>query len=323
MCRRDPPRSSSPCRAFTLIELLVVIAIIAVLIGLLLPAVQKVREAAARMSCQNNMKQLGLAIHNYHGTYAYLPRSLLYSNGPFWSHEAALLPYIEQGNLYQAANVPNGPVVALMTTQVKTFFCPSDGSPRVRSDIDLEVEPNVYYGTGAVTNYKGVNGSGWGSYGQPNFPNGYETPNTFSSPYNYTDPNGNSNSYDNGDGMLYRSDWLHPRSFASVTDGLSNTLMMGEDLPEYNAWSAWASGNQGLTTAIPPNIPITTTTVGTWANGTNEDWRVCWGAKSYHTGGVQFVYGDGHVGFISNSIDMTVYRALGTMNCGEVVTPPS
>jgi prepilin-type processing-associated H-X9-DG protein len=168
-----------------------------------------------------------------------------------------------------------------------------------------------YYGQGAVTNYKGVNGSGWGKYG---FNDEY----SFSSSFNYTDPSNNANSFDNGHGMLWRSDWYRRHTLQSVTDGLSNMLMIGEDLPEFNAWSSWASANQGVTTAIPPNAQDPST--GQYYPRT--DWWNCWGAKSRHTGGVQFVYGDGHVGFIADNIDMVTYRALGTRDGGEVVTVP-
>jgi prepilin-type N-terminal cleavage/methylation domain-containing protein/prepilin-type processing-associated H-X9-DG protein len=303
-------------RAFTLIELLVVIAIIGILIGLLLPAVQKVREAANRAKCANNLKQLALAVHNYHDAYGHLPSSLLFKPGAVpWSHLANLLPYIEQMDLYRQANVPNGPNSTYVVYEIKILSCPSDGSPRVRTDVDMEIESGTYYGTGAISNYKGINGAGWGKYYSDST---FTNEKSYASIYNYTDPTGNADSFDMGQGMLYRSDWYRPRSLSSVIDGTSNTLMLGEDLPEYNAWSSWASANQGLTTAIPINVKNPAT--GTYYSRT--DWANCWGAKSHHTGGAQFAYGDGHIGFISESIDMTTYRALGTMNGGEVVTVP-
>jgi prepilin-type N-terminal cleavage/methylation domain-containing protein/prepilin-type processing-associated H-X9-DG protein len=299
-------RRRHPRPAFTLIELLVVIAIIAVLVGLLLPAVQKVRAAAARMSCSNNFKQLGLAAHNYHDANNRLPASYwYYGQSTDWSHLASLLPYLEQDNLSGKANNPISPITAaIKAAEIKTFFCPSDGSPRTRTDLGGG-------GAEAVTNYKGINGSGWGKYYKDNSA-------SFSSDgYNYTDPSGNQNSFDLGKGMLFRSDYTRPLRLTGVVDGLSNTLMMGEDLPEKNTWSGWAYGNQGLTTAIPINVRK--------ADGTEygrTEWWNCWGAKSRHTGGALFAYGDGHVAFIAQSVDLALYRALGTIDGGEVVTVP-
>src|SRR5690348_71407 len=131
-------RSSRP--GFTLIELLVVIAIIAILIGLLLPAVQKVREAAARMKCQSNIKQLALAVHSFHDAQGRIPwdqspesqQSATWGmGGTNWSWLAMILPYIEQDNLYKAANIPNNTLqqsVTQIATQIPTFLCPSDNA---------------------------------------------------------------------------------------------------------------------------------------------------------------------------------------------------
>src|SRR5205823_1465686 len=184
-------------RGFTLIELLVVIAIIAVLIGLLLPAVQKVREAAARMQCSNNLKQIGLALHNHHGDRQSFPPGFVstLSNpnwvmppgncnaeapdlGPGWSFFAALLPYIEQDNLSRSIRldlpITDPANVATRRTTVKTYVCPSDTDPNVISIYDCGNPPSVVatpavISDAAVCSYVGALGGGMDNPPDPNY----------------------------------------------------------------------------------------------------------------------------------------------------------
>ena len=317
--------------AFTLIELLVVIAIIAILIGLLLPAVQKVREAAARMSCSNNLKQLALAAHSYHDAEGYFPVNSLIQdrqnnwNAPNWSWLARILPYIEQDNLYRQGNIPissfaqNDATKATVATQIKTFLCPSDPSSATGPWTDRANLVGMPIG---LTNYKGVSGANWGlwSWAEQNPPDDaggigigcdaqWVNPSTI---------DGSENGLNDGDGLFFRTDFRHKHRITDISDGTSNTFMVGEDLPSMNVHCAWPFANTATgTCAIAPNARQ--------ANGVPYpmgQWPNVYSFHSMHTGGLQFANADGSVHFISNTILLPTYRALATMRGGEVVSLP-
>jgi prepilin-type N-terminal cleavage/methylation domain-containing protein/prepilin-type processing-associated H-X9-DG protein len=333
-------------RAFTLIELLVVIAIIAILIGLLLPAVQKVREAAARSKCQNNLKQLAVAAHGYHDALGTLPRNgnpahLLDSHNrgpegqgtgccgnatPRWSWIAHCLPYFEQGNLAKLGNIPQGNMstnvaggpdgIGVYRTDLSVLTCPSDiTKPRLLTN-------RANLGTAAVTSYKGVSGDNWGTdfFGvtnDTNFSTAYRNPTT-GTPLAQL-----QNGLERGNGIFWRADIRNgPMPITAITDGTSNTLMIGEDMGIYCQWNEWAAPNGACgTVAIPLNVgnKIGDPDVG-FASGQVGRWPTRYSFRSNHANGAQFAMADGSVRMIRETIPLATYRALGTRAGGEVIT---
>ncbi len=309
--------------AFSLIELLVVIAIIAILLALLLPGVQKVREAAARMSCANNLKQIALAAHTQHDSIKKLPVNQYgdYSaptayGGPYedsfsWSWLALLLPYLEQDNLFRTGGLPNGVLATspALGQPVRVFLCPSDRAASVK----VAPQTSHYLRTGVpvgLTNYKGVQGAnhGWGYWVNPGAVGaGFEP-------------------WERGDGLIYAMSWQRPLKLTDVSDGTSHTFLIGEDIWEPEAvgpfryGKGWAWGHAvetGLTCAIPLNAK--NPAGGAWPA---DDWANRHGFKSRHPGGGQFALADGSVRFVADGIPLGLYRALATYRGSEPAGVP-
>ncbi len=333
---------------FTLIELLVVIAIIATLVAILLPAVQQAREAARRSSCKNNLKQIALAIHNYHDVNNCLPLNHWQAGNinfkVMHTHTVhkAILPYIEQGPLFDmyipgqgiyfdrityttGSGAPYNPTAPsngyIAQAIVPTYKCPSDPSPPRLSNREGTGAGNTGVEL-AVTSYKGVMGSNWqnGNWQELTGPHA-TTP-------DLPAPTGNGLFF--GTGLFIRGAGSNGNSplyrFKDITDGLSNTLMFGEALPETSNWNSWYHANHNIaTTVIPINAPaICAAGVGqvgydSWKACT-LDWQNNFGFRSLHKGGAQFAMADGSVRFVSENIDANLYRDLGTRQGGEVAT---
>jgi prepilin-type N-terminal cleavage/methylation domain-containing protein/prepilin-type processing-associated H-X9-DG protein len=290
-------------RAFTLIELLVVIAIIGILIALLLPAVQAARESARRMTCSNHLKQIGLAIQNYHNAYRAIPISIAYdvagSNSKGWI--LSILPQLEEQALfdqfrpYFASTIYSAGCAPAMKTQVPTLQCPSDATVTQNSTnqwqwVGIEV---------ALTSYKGVMGDNRMG-GSASVHGGSEPDCTLTSAC---------------DGLFWRYNYLAGLSFRSISDGLSKTLMVGESRPRYFPCSAvyFCNGDYASTYA-PINYVPQPFDYNAWWN-----W---WGFSSDHPGGAQFCLADGSVHFLDEAIDQTLYEAISTRAGNESVDVP-
>jgi prepilin-type N-terminal cleavage/methylation domain-containing protein len=310
---------------FTLIELLVVIAIIAVLIGLLVPAVQKVREASLRAQCQNNLRQIGIGLHNFHDTYHRFPYGVDYK-GPYyyWSWLAQLLPYVEQDNLYKQADAwARGPGLQYwpwgsfwdnyaearpnpaLSQVISVYKCPSDWRPLTAVDGNggnpvMMVAFTSYLGVGGIRGDGGQPYSaGYGSTPNPQFANG----------------------------IFYMSS---SNRFADITDGTSNTFMVGERPPSIDMYYGWWFAGAGYDGSGVGDVIMGAREVGYAASigcpaskvGFQQgdvhnpcDQVHFW---SLHTAGGNFLLADASVHWVSYSINSQL-PAFCTRNGGEVV----
>jgi prepilin-type N-terminal cleavage/methylation domain-containing protein/prepilin-type processing-associated H-X9-DG protein len=322
-----PPVFAPPVirHAFTLVELLVVIAIIGVLVGLLLPAVQAARESARRSSCQNNLKQVALASQSSADALRRFPfngdpitRTGIYTNDltpGHWSWLARILPFLEQQPLYDMAGIATNaslhtdPTVdprvrQAIGTTVKTYLCPSDGRSADGVSTDRAQFSGIPLG---LTNYKGCAGSNW-QWGD----------------WQNIDPRGiyGGDGLSTGNGILYAEDAQVKTTLALVTDGTTNTFLAGEDLPSSNLHCSWPYAHHATgTCSVPLNTGLPreqTAPIDT----TPANWMNVYSFRSRHPGGSQFAMLDGSVHFIAKDIDLAVYRALATIDGGEVAPLP-
>jgi prepilin-type N-terminal cleavage/methylation domain-containing protein len=303
------PRPVRPRSGFTLIELLVVIAIIAILIGLLLPAVQKVREAAARMQCQNNLKQIGLAMHNYHDASNALPPSSLTSDGhATWM--VLIMPHLEQQAAFARWDTRrtyyHQPDAAIRA-QVPGYFCPSRRSPPQLSK-EFDGRGSIPHRPGGLSDYAACGGSLPAAqfYWRPTGNGAFHQVTSFTA--TGTGP----------DLILQR--WSHGVRLVSIADGTSNTLFVGEKHVPRDAYGLYDLGGDSSAYSdqgAQPQIRSVAVVHGL-ARSPGDPLNHNFGSS--HAGGVcQFVYGDGSVRGIPPGIDPQTLALLGSISDGQVV----
>jgi prepilin-type N-terminal cleavage/methylation domain-containing protein/prepilin-type processing-associated H-X9-DG protein len=316
-------------RGFTLIELLVVIAIIAILIGLLLPAVQKVREAAARTKCQNSLKQWGLAMHNHENALGYLPAQgdvRVAATGDPWSAQTRLLPYVERDDLARSIDyTQSSDGQAMAVNRVALLMCPTEVNDRPQANPTSPYPLNYLVCVGTWFVYDPATGAtGDGAIAM----------------------NGKRRLTDMADGTSNTLGMSEGKTFTPILRDGGNPAAVGAAVPSTPAdvvayggsfkadgghveWVDARSIQSGFTTTFPPNAVVPYATGGVTydvdftsrreGKTANVPTYSAVTARSYHSGGVNVLLMDGSVRFVTNAIPAETWRALGTRATGEVV----